>query len=325
MSEQSATDVPGEVPADLEAIQRALVEWYETDHREYPWRQTEDPYEILVSEVMSQQTQLDRVVDAWRDFLDRWPTAEALAAADRGDVVGFWTSHSLGYNNRAKYLHEAARQVVEGEAGPSDRPRNGGETTADGEWPRDPDGLSELMGVGPYTANAVASFAFNNGDAVVDTNVKRVLYRAFGVPDDDDAFETVAQRLMPEGESRVWNNAVMELGGVACEKTPDCDGAQCPWREWCHAYQTGDFTAPDVPTQPSFEGSRRQFRGRVINVLNEYDELTLDDLGPRVRVDYAPDGEYGREWLRDLVGDLAEDGLVSVGETDGTTVVALDR
>ncbi|MDS0276383.1 A/G-specific adenine glycosylase [Halomicroarcula sp. S1AR25-4] len=325
MSEQSATDVPGEVPADLEAIQRALVEWYETDHREYPWRQTEDPYEILVSEVMSQQTQLDRVVDAWRDFLDRWPTAEALAAADRGDVVGFWTSHSLGYNNRAKYLHEAARQVVEGEVGPSDRPRNDGETTADGEWPRDPAGLSELMGVGPYTANAVASFAFNNGDAVVDTNVKRVLYRAFGVPDDDDAFETVAQRLMPEGESRVWNNAVMELGGVACEKTPDCDGAQCPWREWCHAYQTGDFTAPDVPTQPSFEGSRRQFRGRVINVLNEYDELTLDDLGPRVRVDYAPDGEYGREWLRDLVGDLAEDALVSVGETDGTTVVALDR
>ncbi|QIO23177.1 A/G-specific adenine glycosylase [Haloarcula sp. JP-L23] len=325
MSEQSATDVPGEVPADLEAIQRALVEWYETDHREYPWRQTEDPYEILVSEVMSQQTQLDRVVDAWRDFLDRWPTAEALAAADRGDVVGFWTSHSLGYNNRAKYLHEAARQVVEGEVGPSDRPRNGGETTADGEWPRDPDGLSELMGVGPYTANAVASFAFNNGDAVVDTNVKRVLYRAFGVPDDDDAFETVAQRLMPEGESRVWNNAVMELGGVACEKTPDCDGAQCPWREWCLAYQTGDFTAPDVPTQPSFEGSRRQFRGRVVNVLNEYDELALDDLGPRVRVDYAPDGEYGREWLRGLLEDLSSDELVRVEERDETVVARLRR
>jgi A/G-specific adenine glycosylase len=305
MTEQSGADA---LPADREAVQSVLVEWYEADHREYPWRETDDPYEILVSEVMSQQTQLDRVISAWEDFLERWPTIDALAAAPRSDVVGFWTDHSLGYNNRAKYLHEAAQQVRD---------------DFDGEWPRDPDGLSELMGVGPYTANAVASFAFNNGNAVVDTNVKRVLYRAFAVPDDDAKFEEVAQALMPEGESDVWNNAIMELGGVACGKTPDCDGAQCPWREWCLAYQSGDFTAPDVPTQPEFEGSRRQFRGRVVNVLNEYDELTLDELGPRVRVDYAPEGEYGREWLRGLVGDLDDDELVSVTERDGETVVAL--
>ncbi|MBV0922770.1 A/G-specific adenine glycosylase [Halomicroarcula limicola] len=311
MSEQSATaDLPGDVPADPSSVQRALIEWYEADHRAYPWRQTDDPYEILVSEVMSQQTQLDRVVGAWEDFLDRWPAVSDLAAADRSDVVGFWTDHSLGYNNRAKYLHEAARQI---------RDDHGG------EWPRDPDGLSKLMGVGPYTANAVASFAFNNGNAVVDTNVKRVLYRAFDVPDDDDAFEEVAQALMPEGESRVWNNAVMELGGVACQKTPDCDGAECPWREWCSAYATGDFTAPDVPTQPEFDGSRRQFRGRVVSTLKEYDELALDDLGPRIRVDYAPEGEYGREWLRGLVGDLADDELVTVDERDGETVARLRR
>ena len=152
----------------------------------------------------------------------------------------------------------------------------------------------------------------------MDTNVKRVLHRAFDVPDDDEAFEAVAAALMPEGESRVWNNAIMELGGVACEKTPSCDAAECPWREWCHAYDTGDFTAPDVPTQPDFEGSRRQMRGRVVNVLGEYDELTLDELGPRVRVDYAPDGEHGREWLRGLVDDLADDGLLSVEEGNGS-------
>ncbi|WP_276271887.1 A/G-specific adenine glycosylase [Haloarcula litorea] len=308
--EAGTTDGDGAIPEDPSAVQRALIEWYESDHREFPWRRTEDPYEILVSEVMSQQTQLERVVDAWVDFLDRWPTAADLAAADRADVVGFWTAHSLGYNNRAKYLHEAATQVVH---------------ERDGEWPRDPDGLSELMGVGPYTANAVASFAFDNGDAVVDTNVKRVLHRAFDVPDNDAAFEAAAQRLMPDGESRVWNNAVMELGGVACTKTPACDGAGCPWREWCHAYETGDFTAPDVPEQPDFEGSRRQMRGRVVNVLGEYDELSLDDLGPRVRVDYAPDGDHGREWLRDLVGDLRDDGLVAVEEREGETVVALAR
>ncbi|MFW5963702.1 MAG: A/G-specific adenine glycosylase [Natronomonas sp.] len=293
------TDAAEFLPEDTDAVQSALVEWYEADHREYPWRQTADPYEILVSEVMSQQTQLDRVVDAWTDFLEEWPTVEALAAADRADVVGFWTDHSLGYNNRAKYLHEAATEVLE---------------EHDGEFPETPEGLQELMGVGPYTANAVASFAFNNGDAVVDTNVKRVLYRAFDVPDSDTTFEMVASELMPDGASRIWNNAIMELGGVACEKRPKCDEAGCPWREWCHAYETGDFTAPDVPTQPDFEGSRRQMRGRVVATLREFDELTLDELGPRVRVDYTPEGEYGREWLRGLLTDLEADGLV---ELDG--------
>jgi len=304
--EKPASDLPDGV----DAVRAALIEWYEADHREYPWRRTEDPYEILVSEVMSQQTQLDRVVEAWEDFLDRWPTVDALAAADRADVVAFWTGHSLGYNNRAKYLHEAARQVA---------------AEFDGAFPRTPEGLSELMGVGPYTANAVASFAFNDGDAVVDTNVKRVLHRAFDVPDDDDAFERVAGDLMPAGESRVWNNAIMELGGVACGKTPRCDEAGCPWRTWCHAYETGDFTAPDVPTQPSFEGSRRQFRGRVVRALGEYDELPLDDLGPRIRVDYSPDGDHGREWLRGLLSDLADDGLVDLRERDGDVVAALTR
>ena len=146
-------------------------------------------------------------------------------------------------------------------------------------------------------------------------------YRAFDVPDDDAAFKTAADELMPDGRSRVWNNAIMELGGVACEKTPLCVTAGCPWREWCSAYESGDFTAPDVPTQPSFEGSRRQFRGRVIRTLGEYDELPLDELGPRVRVDYG--GETGREWLAGHVSDLADDGLVESAIQDGKTVVRL--
>jgi len=307
MTEDAADPFAG---VDVGAVREALIEWYEADHRAFPWRETDDPYEILVSEVMSQQTQLGRVVEAWEAFLDRWPTAADLAAADRADVVAFWTSHSLGYNNRAKYLHEAARQVHE---------------EFDGAFPRDPHRLQDLMGVGPYTANAVASFAFDNGDAVVDTNVKRVLYRAFDVPDDDDAFEVAASALMPAGRSRVWNNAIMELGGVACEKTPSCDEAGCPWREWCHAYRTGDFTAPDVPTQPDFEGSRRQMRGRVVDALSDRSELALDELGPKVRVDYVPDGEYGREWLRGLLDDLADDGLVEVTDRHGEPVARLER
>ncbi|MFB6118733.1 A/G-specific adenine glycosylase [Halosegnis sp.] len=286
---------------DVELLREQLVAWYERDHRSFPWRETTDPYRILVSEVMSQQTQLGRVESAYRDFLEEWPDVESLAAADRADVVGFWTDHALGYNNRAKYLHQAAGQVVD---------------EYDGTFPESPAELQELMGVGPYTANAVASFAFNNGGAVVDTNVKRVLYRALDVPDSDDAFEQVATELLPGGESRVWNNAMMELGGVACGKTPACEEAACPWREWCHAYQTGDFTAPDVPNQPDFEGSRRQMRGRVVRTLRQHGPLTLDDLGPRIRVDYAPDGEYGREWLTGLLADLADDGLVEYDDEE---------
>jgi A/G-specific adenine glycosylase len=307
---------------DREHLRETLRSWYREDHREFPWRETTDPYEILVSEVMSQQTQLGRVVDAWEAFLDRWPTVADLAAADRSEVVAFWTDHRLGYNNRARYLHEAAGQI---------------QSEFDGAFPRDPEDLAELMGVGPYTANAVASFAFNNGRAVVDTNVKRVLYRAVegvratgeSAGDDADAgaedppYEAVADALMPEGESRLWNNAIMELGGTVCQKRPRCDEGDCPWRGSCHAYATGDFTAPDVPTQPEFEGSRRQFRGRVVRALGEHGELALDDLGPRVRVDYAPEGTHGREWLRGLLSDLADDGLVELDEEDDGSVARL--
>jgi A/G-specific adenine glycosylase len=298
------------LPDDLAPIRQALITWYKRDHREYPWRKTTNPYAILVSEVMSQQTQLDRVVAAWNDFLEKWPTVEALATAERSAVVGFWTDHSLGYNNRAKYLHEAARQV---------------QNEHDGVFPVSPDGLQELMGVGPYTGNAVASFAFGNGQAVVDTNVRRVVYRAFGEIEEgnDSAYKAAANALMPSGESRVWNNAIMELGGVTCQKTPLCDERECPWREWCQAYQTGDFAAPDVPTQPTFEGSRRQFRGRVVQLLSKYTTMDIDTVGHRIRVDYTPDGDPGREWLQDLLSDLVEDGLVKIEERDDQTIARL--
>ena len=274
--------VDSALSGDVETARGRLRSWYRANRREFPWRETTDPYPILVSEVMSQQTQLDRIVEPWEEFLGRWPTVGALAGADRADVVAFWSEQRLGYNNRARYLHEAAGQIVD---------------EFDGEFP----------------------------DAVVDTNVKRVLHRAFGVPDDDAAFEAAANELMPSGESREWNNAIMELGGTVCGKQPRCDEAPCPWRGSCDAYESGDFTAPDVPTQPSFEGSRRQFRGRVVRALGEHGEQAIDELGPRVRVDYTPDGEHGREWLRGLVDDLVDDGLVEVDERGGEAVASLAR
>ena len=306
------TDGPAadHLPADLEPVREELLDWFADEQRTYPWRDTDDPYAILVCEVMSQQTQLDRVVGPWQAFLDRWPTVDDLAAAERADVVGFWSAHRLGYNNRARRLHEAAALVME---------------EFDGTLPGTPADLQELPGVGPYTAAAVAAFAFGVEVAVLDTNVRRVLYRAFDVPDDDGTMSGVAEALVPADEPRAWNEALMELGGTVCTATPRCDEAPCPWRDRCRAYATGDVSAPDVPTQAPFDGSRRQFRGRVVRALEAADELPLSALGPRVRVDYAPDGEAGRDWLRGLLADLADDGLVEVDDRDGEPVARLAR
>lgn len=301
-------DVIEKLPDDPAVIQRALLEWYADTKREFPWRATDDPYDILVSEVMSQQTQLDRIVEPWEAFLDRWPTVDELAAADRSAIIDFWSTHRLGYNNRARYLHEAARQIVE---------------DFDGAIPETPEAIQELPGVGPYTAAAVTSFAFGYPAAVVDTNVKRVFYRAFDIADNDEAFGTAAEWLLPEDRSGEWNNAIMELGGVVCTQTPRCDAEPCPWREWCQAYATGDFTAPDVPTQPTFEGSRRQTRGRILRALANHGEMEIDELGVRVRVDYAPEGDSGRQWLRGVLDDLTDDDLVEIIETESSTRVKL--
>jgi A/G-specific adenine glycosylase len=284
------------IPADRDGIRRELLDWFEAQGRALPWRGIDDPYRILVAEVMSQQTQLSRVVTAWEAFLERWPTVADLAAADRSEVVAFWSDQRLGYNNRARYLHDAAGQVV---------------GDHDGTFPTDLDALTDLMGVGPYTGRAVASFAFDAPEAVVDTNVKRVLHRAFGVPDADAAFRAAADALIPPDHPGDWNDAMMDLGAMVCEPTPDCEA--CPWRERCHAHATGDYTAPDVPTQPAFEGSRRQKRGRVLAALRE-EATPLDELGPRVRVDYDPGDADDREWLQGLLADLADDGLVTVDD-----------
>lgn len=279
----------------ISEVRTRLIEWFDEHRRPFPWRESDDPWEILVLEVMSQQTQLARATEPWEAFVDRWPTPQALADEDRATVLSFWSAHRLGYNRRAAHLHRAAHRIVD-EFG--------------GTLPSSVEDLQSLPGVGPYTANAVASFAFGTGGPVIDTNVKRILYRAFDVPDDDDAFERAAAILARGDAIGRWNAAIMEVGGVACRKTPDCDGARCPLRRWCSAYRSGDFTAPDVSEQPSFEGSRRQVRGRIVRILGEYDRLELDELGRRVRVDYDPTGSSGRAWLREILRELEDDGLV---------------
>jgi A/G-specific adenine glycosylase len=218
-------------------LQEAVLAWYDRAGRDLPWRRTRDPYAILVSEVMAQQTQVARVLVHYERWLARWPTATALAAAARADVLAAWVG--LGYNRRALRLHEAARIVV----------RDG--------WPRDAAGLRCLPGVGPYTAAAVASFAFGERIAAVDTNVRRVAVR----------IGAVADELLPRARHADWNQAAMELGATVCSaRAPACNA--CPAGPWC-ASRGRVAVAPRAAAgrAPRFEETDRWLRGRIVAAL----------------------------------------------------------
>jgi A/G-specific adenine glycosylase len=183
----------------LDDLREALLRWYAGARRDLPWRRTTDPYAILVSEVMLQQTQVARVVPRYLAWLERWPDAPALAAATRADVLAEWVG--LGYNRRALALLAAAQAVA----------RDG--------WPED---LRALPGVGPYTAAAVGSFAFGEQVAAVDTNARRVAARlGRGTPDE----------LLPPGRAAEFNQATMELGASVCTARAARCG-ECPVRAW---------------------------------------------------------------------------------------------
>ena len=201
------------------AFSRAVRAWFRKNGRSLPWRETRDPYRVLVSEAMLQQTQVSRVVDYYDRFLTRFPTLEALAAARPRQVRESW--EGLGYYARARNLHALARQV-------------------DGALPSDPEALRELPGVGAYTAGAVASFAFEQRAALVDTNVARVLRRAFAPRAD---FKTskgarriwaIAEAVLPRGGRATWthNQAIMELGALICtSRVARC--GECPAMRHC--------------------------------------------------------------------------------------------
>jgi A/G-specific adenine glycosylase len=228
--------------------------------RDLPWRATRDPWAVLVSEVMLQQTQVSRVVPRWHSFLARFPDPASCAAAPAGDVIAEWVG--LGYNRRAVQLHRAAVAIVS---------QHGGQP------PSTLAALQALPGIGPYTARAVLAFAFEADVAVVDTNVARVLARAVvGRPVGRSEAQAVADSLGAPGQSWRWNQAMLDLGAGHCTAgAPVCAGcplaaAHCTWA------RTG-YVAPDPAVgsagvsgrQSAFVGSDRQGRGRLVRALRE--------------------------------------------------------
>ena len=206
-------------------FQIRLLKWYQEYGRDLPWRRTTDPYKILVSEVMLQQTQVDRVIPKYHEFLQQYPSVKDLALAKPDEVRKTW--YPLGYNIRPYRLHGIACETVE---------RYGGTI------PKDPDELQSLKGIGRYTAGAVRSFAFNEDAPILDTNVMRVLHRVFigeGDPKEQKAkLWVMSENLIPKGKGYDFNQALMDFGAMVCTaRKPYC--LLCPMREFCQAFPVG--------------------------------------------------------------------------------------
>lgn len=289
------------VPPDLAAIQAAVLDWYAAHGRPLAFRSTKDPWAILVSEAMAQQTQAERAAEGWTRFMGEFPTVEALADSTPAAVLRAW--RGLGYNRRALALRAAARRIVEDHGG---------------RVPDDIAALRSLPGVGPYTARAVAALAFGQPRAAVDTNVARVLGRALGPegePIDRASLQRLADSAVPVADPGAWTHALMDIGATLCHiRAPHCE--ECPLRTWCGfaiAAATRDAEAgprdteapaapakarrtPQVPAgarpTPPFPSTNRWLRGRILDRLRD-----------------APDGSW-----------LTIDG--PIGSHDGAAVVA---
>jgi A/G-specific adenine glycosylase len=262
------------VRADPDDRNCFLLEWYGVNRRPLPWRESVDPYRVMVSEAMLQQTQVQRVIPRFAAFVERWPTEDDLADATSVEVLAEWSG--LGYNSRALRLRDAAGIVA----------RDG--------WPTTPAGLRRLPGVGPYTANAIASICFGAQVPAVDTNLRRVISRWVGEPLDGRALESVASDLV-DARAGDWNQALMDLGSSCCTATnPSCDA--CPVERWCE-----DPTVYEPPPrQTSFDGSHRQLRGALVRASVE--RRSLEEAG-RVL------GRSAAE-IHDTIEELINEGLI---------------
>jgi A/G-specific adenine glycosylase len=259
-------------PRDAAALRRQLLAWYRASRRDLPWRRTRDPWAILVSELMLQQTRVDTVIPYYERFLARFPDAASLARAPQGDVLSLWAG--LGYYGRARSLHRAAQQIVRDHAG---------------ALPADAGALRVLPGVGRYTAGAVASIAFGRPEPAVDGNVTRVLSRLRGI-DGDVGDPAVIRRLWQEAEALACgpspgevNQGLMELGATVCApRAPRCPA--CPWRRSCRAHRDGN--AESLPVK------RRRSAPRDVEAVAG----VIERRGRWLMVQRPPTGLLGGLW-----------------------------
>jgi A/G-specific adenine glycosylase len=242
-------------PSEITAFQKTILEHFNETGRSFPWRETRDPYAILVSEMMLQQTQTDRVVPKYLAWLEAFPDAKALSEAPLSAVLGLWVG--LGYNRRARFLHEACKRVV---------------TDLGGIFPQEPDSLRELPGIGPYTAAAVSTFAFGKPNVFIETNIRSV-YIFFFFPNaetvPDSELMPLIAKTMNARDPRSWYYALMDYGAELKKKVNN------PNRKSAH-----------YSRQSKFDGSLRQARGAIVRILDASGRKTLEDIAAETEIEY---------------------------------------
>lgn len=291
------TDPPELSPA----AQAAILAWYELNGRSLPFRSTRDPYAILVSEAMAQQTQAARAGEAWSRFMARFPTVETLADARPADVLRAW--QGLGYNRRAFALWRAARVIVDEHRG---------------RVPSDLAALEALPGVGPYTARAVAAIAFGMPVGALDTNVRRVLGRIVlgePAPIARPKLQHLADTAVPRDRAGEWTHAVMDVGALVCRPSrPDCQ--VCPARPWCRYAAVSAADGRSVATsprrsrrEPPFPSTSRWLRGRILDRLRAAPDAAWVELD-------GPVGAHDDGAVRTAARALASEGLIELDGSD---------
>ena len=280
-----------EIVADREALNQSLSLWASEALRDLPWRSTRDPWAVLVSEVMLQQTQVSRVEPKYLEFVERWPSPQALTKSNISDLLKFW--QGLGYPRRARNLYDSAHRIVQ---------------IHDCKVPSTLEDLLLLPGVGPYTARAVLVFAFELAVGVLDTNVGRLLARWSGRSLGPKEAQRIADELVDPERPWLWNQGLFDLAALRClKRNPRCSG--CPVEELCSWRGVGDDPATGsaaVSTiQAPFQGSDRQARGRLLMALTS---------GPVPAAQAAAIMELQDERARAsrLIADLQSESLITV-------------
>lgn len=294
---------------DIIKFQNDLINWYQTNQRDLPWRKDQNPYKIWVSEVMLQQTQVSTVIPYFNRFMKKYPTIEDLAKAPLEDVLKMW--EGLGYYSRARNLHHAANTVVE---------------RYHGQIPQDPKALGELKGVGPYTMGAILSIAFHKPEPAVDGNVMRVLSRVFKIEENiaesrtKRLFEQLVRHIISIEDPSSFNQGLMELGALICTpKSPDCTA--CPLQTYCQANKADMTEQLPIKSKPK---KKQRHAYAVLLIKNDAGDYVIEKRGesgllaglwqfPMVPIDEIG-FEHMEHWL------YAEYGLpVKIKEQKGTT------
>ncbi len=264
----------------IRAFQMKIFLWWKTNRRDLPWRKTHDPYKILVSEIMLQQTQVSRVLPKYIEFLEKFPTAKSLAKASFGDVLRIW--QGMGYNRRALYLHASAKNVV---------------TVYNNIFPTDENKLLSLPGVGKYTARAILVFAYKKDIAMVDTNIRQILTHFFfrDVSQTEKAVQEIADQLVPKGKSWEWHQALMDYGALELERKQ----------------------VKKAKTTVVFKESTRYFRGRMLDLVTQH-TWNEHELLIQMQEQYKKDSIFMNTILHALLKDSlisrSKTGIISLPE-----------